>query len=66
MCQKVYRMYNSFQKKMGKFGVVGERNGGKNLILNENVNIYYLKTKLGHTEQIWINVILDCLEKVLG
>lgn len=36
------------------------------LILNEKENIYYLKTKLSHSEQIWINITLDCLEEVLG
>lgn len=56
-------MYHSFQKKMGQFR--GEEMWGT-LILNEKENIYYLKTKQSHTEQIWINITLDCLEEVLG
>lgn len=53
MCQQVYRMYHFFPEKMGNLG--GER--GKTWFLNEKENIYYWKIKLGHTEQIWINII---------
>lgn len=53
-----------FQKKMGQFGGKEEMRG--TLILNEKENIYYLKNKLSHSEQIWINSTLDCLEEVLG
>lgn len=57
-------MYHSFPEKMDPLWGGGEMWG--TLILNEKENIYYLKTKLSHTKQIWINITLDCLEDALG
>lgn len=57
-------MYHSFPEKDGTVWGKDEMRG--TLILNEKENIYYLKTKLSHSEQIWINITLDCLEEVLG
>lgn len=57
-------MYHSFPEKDRTIGGGEEMRG--TLILNKKENIYYLKTKLSHTEQIWINITLICLEEVLG
>lgn len=64
MCQKVQKNVSFLSRKDGP--IVGGGGMWGTLILNEKENIYYLKTKLSHTKQIWINITLDCLEDALG
>lgn len=65
MCQKVYRMYHFFPEKMESLGG-GKKEMGKNLILSEKESIYYWKIKLGHTEQIWGDIIWTAWKRFWG